>query len=549
MGNRTIGDFTRSRLVVPDLAPDMSGANLMNMVSKQAGHAADVAIHEWQQAEVATATMEGEEAGSERQVAYRPAGTLTADAFNAAAQKSYANGIQMRTTSEMMRLKQTNLVNPEGYQTQSDEFITNITDEVKRNGGEALARQVEGKLRLEQQAQGYKVAKEYTAMAAEKFKGDIAARTQQLKTDAYISAGEIFSKDPSIKNAAMNKFLDNQRELSTNLHAVVDGKPLYSGEAIQKRERAFHSEFFQKAMQNYVTDNDIDMDELDAIRKGTFALDFPEVGTLNMVEHIGTEAYQTKVINYTMDKIREKEATRAKEDVINKEKREMARDAKDIEVLTGYYQGEPTTAASIKTMVGEGKISSSVAKSALKMLNDPNPISDDYELSASLKVRQIRGEDISAIVKDNSYRLSGKTYETLLTNAAKAEMSMQNEDEKWIVREMVKKNQFGIEDPMSLRLASDVVDSYRQKVKDGTSPELAIEEVRTTMSAVKSNENRRLLSSVPLYTILAGNKINIIATRRATKRAAKDGLISEDMLTVELRRLKLMEEETDADEI
>ena len=125
----------------------------------------------------------------------------------------------------------------------------------------------------------------------------------------------------------------------------------------------------------------------------------------------------------------------------------------------------------------------------------------------------------------------------LLTNEATAIKTAQKEDERWIVREMVKKTSYGIEDPKSLRLASDTVDSYRQKIKDGISPGVAFEEIRNTMDALKDRANMRAFNSVPLYTVINNNTIDLKETAEATFNAFMKELITEETYNIEMDRL------------
>ena len=94
----------------------------------------------------------------------------------------------------------------------------------------------------------------------------------------------------------------------------------------------------------------------------------------------------------------------------------------------------------------------------------------------------------------------------------------------------------------SIRLATDMVDSYRQKIKDGTPRELAYQEIRTTIDAVKDRANRRLYDSVPRYSVIIGGSLNIKATWEATEQAALAGKLSEHEAEIEFERLTGLQE-------
>lgn len=544
MANRTIGDFTRSRLVVPDLAPDMSGANLLNMVSKQAGHAANVAIETWQKAEVGKATAEGRVAGTQDNVAYRPGSTMTAQAFNTAAKNSMVDMTELRATAGMNQIANDFKNDPLGYQAESAELIANMSNKLREAGDEAGANMMEARMRLSAESKGYQIGKAFQAQQVDQMKANTQQLMQQLKTDSWADSGGVFSPDQETQGNALAKFAVNKMAYDKALHQVLpDGTPVYSAQAIQKRQEAFHSEFYTNAVQNWVSEADLSVEHINDIRTGKLEIFVPGHGNINVADEVGVDDYKKKVANFTMTKLREKDAARSKERELDKEVARQQRDANDISVLHDLYTGVPVSAASVQTMVGKGDISASTAKAAIKMINNPALTTDDIDIVTELKIRQIRGEDITEDIKLNANRISAKTNQEFADYEIAESKKIQAEDEKWIVREMVKKSGFGIEDPRSLRLASDTVDSYRQKLADGDSPELAFQSIRATMDAIKDRANRNMFNSVPKYSVISNGTIDIGATMAATGAAYDADKIDEETYQIEKERLEALKQE------
>ncbi len=539
MANRTLGDFTRSRLGVPEVPQDLSGANLLNMVSRQTGKLADEAITQWQESEKSKASAEGTAAGWQPNVKYREGGTITAQAYNKAASESLRTSTDLKAKTGLQELAEVYKDNPAEFQTKSSEFIANITNSLKQAGDMNMAKEVEASMTLSAQTAGYEISKAYNAKMVDQAKADNEMLGQTLKTDAYKGSGGLFSKDPEEQGIALTKFAVNKKAYEASLHKVLpDGTPVYSAVGIQKRMKAFHESFYTGAVQNWVSEAELSASDLKKIKDGDLTINIPGVGSINVLDEVGVDVYDQKVRRYTVTKIREKVAARDKElDVENKLMAQRSK-ANDVELLNKLYTGQPVSAATIQKDVSNGKLSLPTAKSALKMIYDPETIKDDKSFVAELKIKQIQGVDITEEVKANAHRISGTSYTTLLTNAAKGERTLQKEDEKWIVREMVKKSGFGIEDPKSLRLASDTVDSYRQKIKDGESPEVAFEETRNTMDALKDRANRRAFNSVPIYAVIENNTINLGATADATQKALEEGKITEEKFNIEMNRLR-----------
>lgn len=516
----------------------------MKQVSRQTGALADTAIAEWQTAEVAKATAAGSTAGTQDNVTYRPGTSLTSTAFNVAAKKTQATMTELKTTTGMTELAEVYKRDPAQFKLKSQEFIDATVENLTRAGNPQLANVTKAKMALSAQTEGYKVSKAYVAEQVDKAKADNETLLHTLKVNTYKGSGGIFSADPEEQGIALTNFAVNKKLYDASLHAVLpDGTPVYSATAIQKRQQAFHSDFYTGAVQNWVSEANLSTADLKKIKDGTLIIDIPGAGAINVLDEVGVDDYDKKVRKYTVTKIREEVAAQAKLATLNKALMTEAQKANDIAMLNDIYNGSPMSSSEIVNGVANGKVSLTTAKSALKMLNDPNMVHDDIELVHQIKLQQIKGEDVTDIINANSNRISSNTYKELVTYDVSTKKSLQNEDEKWITREMVKKDAYGIEDPKSLRLAVDTVDSYRQKIKDGKSPQVAFEEVRNTMDALKDRANIRMYNSVPRYSVIKDGKVDAGESIQETLKAFNEGRIDEETFNIEMDRFdKLLTE-------
>lgn len=537
MANRTIGDFARSRLVVPDIAPDMSGVALLNKVSRYANNIAAESMAEWQKSEVSKASAEGEAEGTQPNVVYREGSTLTAQAFNQAARSSSEIISELKATAGMTELAQVYSDNPAEYQAKSKEFITNITDTYRRAGNEAGANIMEARMTMTAESAGYKVAKAYQAKQVDQIKANNAQLLQSIKVNTFFDSGALFSADKDSVARTLATFSTNEQLYKASLHRVLpDGTPMYDAQGIQKREQAFHSQYFTSAVQNWVSEAEISDDEMNSIMDGSLSIDLGEAGSINIASVLGVEDYQAKVVNYTMTKMREKDAAESKQRAVDKEAAKVNRDIGDATLLDALYGGEAVSSQSIHDQLRDGTISPATAKSALKMIHNPEPVEDNVEVVTRLKIKQARGQDISKDLNKFASYISGDTYQDFKDYDVKAAQSLQGEDEKWILREVVKKDMFGMEDPNSLRLAADTLAMYREKLNNGTSTVRAMEETRNTIDALKEHPDK--YRSVPKYAVTSGGSIDLKATRDATNAAKKAGKISFEEWQIQTDRLK-----------
>ena len=537
----TIADFTRRRLETTKVTPQNSGASLLKQVSRQLQVMADDSIQEWQEYEVENAASAGYEAGNQPNVTYQTGDSLTAKAFNKAASAAVSDKAQITATLGMNELADTYKNDPNEYQTKSDEFIDKQVGDLKSSVYTSkLATIIEGQMRLSQQADGYKIAKTFMATETSKMKASTEMLTHTITTEAFKTAGGVFSPDPTEQGISLNGFALSKKLLDASLHAVApDGTPIYTAEGILARQQAFHSNFYSTAVQSWVSEAKLTVKDLVNIRKGTLTIDLGNGNKINILDEIGQKDYERKVIQYTMEKIKDKQANAKREDAQAKKIVKAKKDINDIVLLNNVQHGKGSTDNVVK-MFTNGLISKEGAKSALNILNNPNIDINDTEYSTDLEVRQILGEDISKEVIANASRLSGSNFKKLLKANANADITMQSEDEKWIVREMVVKSKYGREDPKKVRLAYDMVHMYRTALKSGISNELAMEQVRTAIDIYKTRASNSLFNSVPKYLIITEGTINVVATAEATAEAFENGKITESVFEIEMDRIEVL---------
>ena len=544
---QTIFDFTQPTIATPTVAPDMSGANLLKQVSRTLGNIGAQQKQEWEIATNKKSAQEGLMEGTQEQPKYRQEGTMGAEAFNQAAQKSYTANLELKSSHQMASFAEEFKNDPEGYQKASTGYINGMREELMANKQtESMAKLMEGRMMLTQQSAGYNISKTYMANQSAKLRVDNDNLIQTLRINTFKEAGGIFSTDPMSKNLALQGFALNKQALDASLHQVgQDGTPIYSPEAIKVRQDNFHREFYSRGVRDWVSENEITPADYNKIKNGNLTVDIEGLGSINILNELGVDKH-AELVRFTNQKLVEKNATRKKERQYEKDLHREERTSNGVSLMGDLLSGKGAiTTEQIVTMERIGQINAADAKAALKLVTDPRSGQDDPEIIADLMVRQINGENVSADIRKNSSAMTGKTYMSLMESNAKyqhkREANIDNDNEKWIVKEAVKKNQFGIEDPRTVRLAADIVDRYRQNRKDGMSEDLAYEKARNAIDIVKDRKNKRLYNSVPKYMERGDNNtIDINATMEATLAAKAKGLISMDQFQIELDRLRLI---------
>jgi len=538
MVDRNLFESAHSSFAGTQATPDLTGAQLLEMVGNGLNKMGEAQIAEWQKATVENAAKEGAIAGSEGPPKYQDASKLSGQAFNEAAAKSHVTNLEINASAMMAKLQQEYSSDPEGYKKQSTSYINGLTEELNSNREtKALGGLFEARLKLAQQSGGYQVSKNYMAAQADKMKADTETLYHTIKTNSYREAGGVFSKDPSEQAISLNNFALSKKVLDTQLHAVTpDGKPLYTEQAIQRKEQEFHSKFYTRAVQDYVSEADIDENTLLAIKDGNLTVDF-QGQQINILNEVGAEKYETEVRDFTFTKIREQNAAIKKAEAEEKAASKEAQYVNGFDLISGIFNGAPQTAAGISQKLKTGQINHADAMAAMKMISDPQSGQTDSMVEAELEMRIINGHDASSDIKAMANKLNGNAYKRLMVLNTKEQQGEWDANRKELMKEAIKPDAFGFPDPKSQRLAADIGKRYDRMIETGMDPSLAYEKSRQDIDMIKKNDGT--YNSIPLYNqISETGEMDVQATMLKTMEARKAGFITEAQYDVERNRLK-----------
>jgi hypothetical protein len=539
----TIGDFTRSSLTSKQVNADYSGINLLKSVSRDLSKVADDQINTWAENEVSKSQQAGSLAGSQNKPIYQEGNTLTTQAYNKAAQKSQLSRLTVDNQAAMSGFKHEFKNDPNGYLENSNRYIDEVKQSLEANEQTRdLAEGMEAQLRLDQQYAGYEVSKNFNIKQTDQMKADNEALYQTIKTNTYMGAGGIFSKDPTQKSLTLNRFALNKKMLSASLHATApNGEPIYTSQQIQAREQQFHSQFYAKAAEQWITEADMDISDVNKLKDGKIEFEIPGAGSVNIYQEIGPEAYE-KLKKNAFRQMKDKDAAERQQASVTDKLEKHNKEVNDVKLIDDIYAGTATSTDNVIKALDNGNISKSAAASAIKMLRSGKARTNDIDYANELEIRQAQGEDITAELEANAYRLSATTYKDMRLGQINKESSIEDksnaENRKWITSELGQKDRFGMVDPKAQRLLSDTIIRYNQSVKDGNSPDLAMEEARNVMDVLRNRENRKKFESVPRYAILKGNQIAYMDTLDATIQAAKAGKITQEQFDIETKRIE-----------
>lgn len=517
-----------------------NAAGLLKQVSNSLSQAADVQFKEWQEAVQRKATDEGMMAGAEGAPEYRAGESLQADAFNTAAKKSYITRLETDASARMAEYAEEFKNDPEGYLKASQKYINGISEELKQSSQTApLADLFSARLQLDAQSTGYKIQKRYAALQQEQLRADNEALYMTIKNNTYREAGGIFSKDKAVQVNALERLTVSKKALDQSLHAVMpDGTPVYSPMEVQAREQDFYRQFYTRAAQDYIAGGDISEEELGQILDGTFSAKIEGLGEINILDNVGADRYENDVKRFAINKVREQVAAKQKEQRLLDDSMRQYRETNGLQVLGGLLSGVPMDSREIMSMVESGTLSASDAKSALKLIFDPNSGQEDYQLVSDLQVRIMQGEDVSSEIRKNAYRLHGNTFEKLMKENGKTQQGQVDDYKKWLSDQALAKDAFGFVDPNSRKQAVDIMTAYDQMIEDGMEPELAYEKSLTTLEAIQKDRLSGKFGRIPRYTVTTeGGAVDVAASFEETLKAFNEGRISEIELEAEYQKL------------
>lgn len=526
-------DVTRSRVAISGMPMDNGAATMFNNVATSLNKAADASFAEWQDAIVKQETAAGEIDGAGGDPQYKSGNNLAAEAYNAAAKKSYVTNLETTASATMGQFAEKYKNDPIGYQKATTDYMTGLTQELKSKSQTAgMADLFAGRLALDAQTQQYAIQKRQAAIQKEQAQADNENLYMTIKNNAYREAGGVFSKDETVQKNTLMQFQLSKKALDSSLHAVLpDGTPVYSPKEVQAREEDFFRSFYTQAAKNYVTQGNPSAEDLSRLMDGTMEIDVPGLGKINLLDNIGADRYDKDVVNFIIQKENEKEATANKARILSERYEKEAQEVNGVGLLMNILNGQPVTMEKIVDDAKHGRIKASDAASMMKLVMDPNTGVDDPEIVASLKVRATLGEDVTSEVKRQASRMSGKTFEDLLETTAKAQRGIISDNKSALVRQVIKKDPFGFEDPNSVKKAHDVAMAYDQMIKDNVDPSLAYEKAQNIVDAIKGEESG--FTRVPRYTVTGESGVDVKATFEATEKAFREGRISMEQMIAE----------------
>lgn len=305
--NLTLGDFARNTMLkVPDYQPDLSGAKLLNHVSNELSHAADVAIDTYQEA----AAVEGEEEGrlaglkstNPTDIPFRDKGTIKADRFNAVAmQTSLAKG-RAEAGVAMKGIANANPADPEAYKMATDAFISERVKPMKEDPNmEVQGYELENSLKLRQQEALLGISNNAMKESALGIRKDIEDTMTILEMQQQDEDGMLFSEDPDLSGSSFIAHSNSLKEIKA-LAMTVD--PLTGRRYYNETEIEY---MLEEATKNYVTaqtlslvnNPDTSIETLVEIMDGDFVHEFKSAGSDGMTIDpryvLGDERYQKTI--------------------------------------------------------------------------------------------------------------------------------------------------------------------------------------------------------------------------------------------------------------
>lgn len=301
MANRTIGDFARNTLVVPNYQPDYSGAKLLSHVGALTGQAADEAIAEWQGAVVKEATEEGAVAGAKavnpEDVPFRDKSTLSAQAFNKAAITASTAKAQAFSSVEVQKIGAMHPNDPEAYQKNVNEYINGRTktlienpDPVKQKMGHDLKNNL--KLQAEQKLIG--INNEAAKDSAAKVTKDIEDTMTILELQQEDENGTLFSEDKDIARESFIQFQHGLKNIQTMAMQVdpLTGKRRYNEAEVATITDRVTRTYIKAQVMSVVNNPNTPDDVLLDIADGTFTTKLSDTIEVDPRYALGSDGYK-----------------------------------------------------------------------------------------------------------------------------------------------------------------------------------------------------------------------------------------------------------------
>jgi len=540
--NQTIFNITKPRVSIFQPSAPATPKNLLDTIRRSLNTAAENQFKQWQKAVIKKSEQEGELEGAQKQPEYRDNGSLSSEAFNEAAKRSYLTRLEIEASKNMQTIKETYKNDPEGYQNASNQYINGIVSGLRQNTQTAaVAEFIKARLELSQQSDGYAISKNYMSNQSEKIEVETDELIHTLNTNAYRESGGLFSKDPNVQAMTIENFSIAKKSLETALYTTLpDGTPVYSPTEVKKIMNEFHEKFYIRAVQDYVAQNDITDKELNQIIDGSFSANIEGVGDINILNEVGFDKYENDIRDWTFRKIREKESAEQKSNVLEEKTFKEIQKQNGVLLIGGILSGDPITLDSIYQKLDSGLINSTDAMAAVKLITDLHTGSDDPDIVADLKTKLALGQEVETEIKQLSPYMTGKTYISLMEENANVKAGKIDEAETWLVKQVLRPDEFGFSNPESQKQAADIQTAYRQMIEDGIDQQVAYEKAQTLVDTIQKDYAAKL-SRIPRYAVPDGlGGFDIVKTLEKTEQAYKEGKISYDEMIVEGKKLKAL---------
>jgi len=535
MANLTIGDFTRSRLAMPAIAPNLSGAELLSNVSRSLDKISQDSLQEWQQAEVNKATAEGEADGASNSIQYREGNTVTAAAYQQSADKTRMNMLGVESQIKFNALKETYATDPGEFMAQSNEYITQTVDSLA--GSPAAQAMMEGQLKLKQQADGYAIQKRYQKIETEKFKTSTESLIHTMKTSAYETAGEIFSKDQNSQALALNQFGLSKKLLDSSLNAVTpQGEAVYSSGEKSNIMNQFHADFYTRAASDYFTNNDLSTKEMANLIDGKLEISIPGTDQkINILREVGVDAYEKDVTKAAINSMNQRNVEEKQANAADKAQLRIDQDIMSFDIMSKLKTGGTMQVNQVNDLVKSGAITASQGKSLIDEVLDPSIVDNEFTVE-EINNMIINGEDASQTIAAG--KLSSKTYVQLSKANANALNSktegLDKENMKMIKEEFQDVGQYGFASAEEVRTTNDIQAIYQRNRQEGMPEDLAFEKARILIDVAKDNKFKRVNVNV---RINENKSVDIAGTVSGMETDLKAHILTQEEFDVQLALL------------
>jgi len=532
---RNVLSFNAQSLQTPSIDTRTSFPQLLDSVSKRASQFADESIRIWQQSKVEEAQTEGQLAGSIPGVQFKKGDSLTTKAFNQAARESALSSLNKSTTAKMNMLQNKYYNNPDAYLKESSALISGATEVLKDNKETAIAAApFEQAMLLNQQTQGYTIAKKYNQEFIEKKKIEIDDNLMATKVETYRTASGIFSEDPQEKAMALNIYHQQGKMFEGYAHQTTpDGKAVFSATDIDNMKKDFNQGFFVKATQDYVTSNTISEREIVDILDGNITMELPDNQGGFVQVDVGIqmgEANIQKVKRFTEGKLREQAALEEKRRA--EAKRLAAEQQKQIASDMAYQiaTGEPITFDMIDEKLNNGIITSTTALNARNQIIDYNDQDDVVALSI-LNNSLAEGIDIDERIAAYSNQLKSSTIISLRKANAKAladgKESLSSNYRKMLSDEFGEKDMFGfLADQKMVPVWNDLSMEFNRRIDEGEDPNAVFELLRPAAVRAREAAEEGTYQKIRDYVVKDKGKIGILQSATELDKALDAGKIS-----------------------